>query len=80
MPATENHGFIFRYTLKQTVTNHALAQTFELLAEKGISEFYNGQLAKEIVKAVQVCLLMIMIIDNYFTTILQKYEYSENVC
>jgi len=38
----------------EIMKNPDLAATFELLAEKGIDEFYSGQLAKEIVDAAQV--------------------------
>ena len=46
--------FFFRYQVGEIMKNPDLAATFELLAEKGIDEFYSGQLAKEIVDAAQV--------------------------
>ena len=43
-----------RYKVGEIMKNPDLAATFELMAEKGIDEFYSGQLAEEIVDAAQV--------------------------
>lgn len=43
-----------RYALGEKFKNEDLARTFELIAEKGIDEFYTGELAKEIVSTVRV--------------------------
>jgi hypothetical protein len=43
-----------RYQVGEIMKNPDLAATFELMAEKGIDEFYSGQLAQEIVDAAQV--------------------------
>jgi gamma-glutamyltranspeptidase / glutathione hydrolase len=41
------------YKVGEKITNPKLADTFEIISQKGIDDFYNGKIAKNIVSAVQ---------------------------